>query len=345
MTGRQAGDRNRNAASSVTVVNPLPATLAHYQLEMLSTLGDLGRTAEHPHPSIEGRSVLGKLAVIFGSLFWRLLRTGKGNTLLVVWPVFGYFDALTWWWAARRNTVVLIVHDVTPLRPQFGYSSFAHKAFRFAVRRCRITVVCHTAAAAAELQQLTGVVATLASHPVMASGRSRPQSSSVVRVLGQYKTARDLTVLAHLGAKGAPDAGYTWEIHGRGWPAVDGWTTQEGFIEEAAFDTLVSGSACVVIPYTKFYQSGVIIRCLENLTPVVAVAHPQVDDLFGEDWPGVVRGEDWRAAVERATAVPSADRAAALASARDRARSEWAAVVGPTNSTSVAGAAGRRDAG
>jgi len=313
--------------STVTLVNPLPATLAHYQDEMLSTLDGTGVLPTVAHPSIEGRSALGKLAAVFSSLGWRLRRSRHAGTVLVLWPVFGYFDALTWLWSARRNRVVLIVHDVTPLRRQFGHSGFAHRAFRFAVRRGSLTVVCHTEAAAAELLALTGVEADVASHPILpAIGEHHPRVP-VVRVLGQYKTARDLTVLQTMGSTGVGPTGYSLEIHGRGWPEVEGWLTSSGFVEEDAFDRLVAEAACVIIPYSKFYQSGVIIRCLENMTPVVSVRHPQVEALFGADWPGIVTEDDWVAAVGRAVAVPADMLARSLAEAQQLAATEWSASI------------------
>jgi hypothetical protein len=337
-----AGDASRPWQDSpvrVTLTNPLPAALAHYEAELRDCLGHLQPTALGSPRSegVEGFSGLRRIGRGLG-LVGRRLKPPGSDVHLVLWPALGYYDPLTWSLAARRQPVVLVMHDIEPLRPGFGYSPAAHRAFAAATRAGRIRVVCHTQQAADLLGRLTGVVATVVPHPMLtprpasrATGGGRP----VLRVLGQYKEARDLEVLEAMAreagvpgrdapgsARGQP-AGVELEIWGRGWPEVPGWHVHPEFIDEAAFTRLATTASAVVLPYLHYWQSGVMVRAAESCVPVVGVAHPQVRFLYGDRWPGTV-GEDgsWLAAAHRAIAAGGvvADR---VRSAHEEVRAGW----------------------
>ncbi|WP_210494634.1 hypothetical protein [Patulibacter sp. SYSU D01012] len=85
-------------------------------------------------------------------------------------------------------------------------------------------------------------------------------------------------------------------------------------------------SNVVLIPYSRYYQSGIAIRALEEGTPVVGRRHTFLESLLGAAYPGLVDSEstdEWLAAIER---VVSRAHSVDL---RGRAiRSEWEVVTG-----------------
>src|SRR4051794_30593323 len=100
----------------------------------------------------------------------------------------------------------------------------------------------------------------------------------------------------------------TLEVKGRGWPPVPGWHVDDRFLTESEFDAAIASASCVVLPYARFYQSGVAVRCLELGTPVVAPPGEQISSLFGNEWPGLVHGDsDWTKATARALSVPRSE--------------------------------------
>lgn len=310
----------------LSVVNPLPRALRHYAEAILAMFPG---AVVHDRLGIEGRSGVTRALLALIVPITRLLARYPAGDVLVIWPAFGYWDTVTWWWTARRRTVHIVMHDISPLRRQFGYTTRAHRAFARSVRSSKIRVLCHTQGAADELRELTGISADVLPHPI-AEGTVEAPERTTVRVLGQYKEARSLDALTAIASE-AP--GFVLEVHGRGWPDVEGWSVRDEFIPEEEFAHLVATATCIVLPYSRLYQSGVAVRGLESGTPVVAPHHEQISLLFGENWPGTVEDEDWAAAVRRASEVP---RSAVLA-LRDRAisqaRLEWISHfdrVGPT---------------
>jgi len=94
------------------------------------------------------------------------------------------------------------------------------------------------------------------------------------------------------------------EIHGHGWERVPGWEVNSRWYSETDFDELIETSDAVIIPYTEYYQSGVAVRALERLVPVVAAGH-WFGSFFGEDYGGRVRSDAWEDALGRALALPA----------------------------------------
>jgi hypothetical protein len=247
---------------------------------------------------------------------------------IVLWPAFGYFDPLTWLRIARKASLYLVFHDIRPLRRQFGYSRFARACFRWSARAGRWKVICHTESAAVELQKLTGVRPRVLPLPVAAAsvGTAR-DSERAIRVMGQYKSARTLEPL-HMIASSQLREEFSLELHGRGWPDVVGWQRDSSFLPEETFAELIRTAACVVIPYRTFYQSGIAVQCLENRTPVVAPEHPQIEELFGRTWAGLVQDDDWVTAIERALRVESRELALLHSAALKRAIEAWNSELG-----------------
>jgi len=309
-----------------TITNPLPVALAHYEAELLDCLDDFDPVVvgEPGRETVEGLLPWQRI-LRAGALTMRRPRLPRSDVHVVAWPALGYYDALTWVPVARRQPLVLVMHDIDPLNPHPGYSRAAHRAFGLAVRRSGMHVLCHTPDAADRLQELTGIRADVVPHPTLAP-RDRPAHTNgdkrVVRVLGQYKSARELEALRMMARDVRADE-FELEIWGRGWPAVPGWRVEPRFLDEASFTDLVSSSDVVVIPYRAYSQSGVMVRAAENAVPVVGVAHHQVEFLYGPGWPGVVaNGEGWLEAARRA--IGSTEQIIAKARrAHDEVRASW----------------------
>ncbi|MGX7724531.1 hypothetical protein [Rhodococcus sp. 5G237] len=229
----------------------------------------------------------------------------QNQVILVVWPLFGYLDIITWIFLAKRNHVILIHHDPTPLRAQLGHSRPAKRAFSWISSRFHITALCHTRHAAEALWDNSRVKAIIASHPLSVPSTEGPEGAeeAAVRVLGQYKEARTLWPLVAIAASWE-NLRAPLEIHGRQWPSVDGWFVSDKFLPEQEFDHLIKTAGCIVVPYSNFFQSGVAVRAFESGVPVVAPRHEHIEELFGEDWPGFVQDdEDWPQAVRRVLAL------------------------------------------
>jgi glycosyltransferase involved in cell wall biosynthesis len=133
--------------------------------------------------------------------------------------------------------------------------------------------------------------------------RPRDEPLRQVLVLGQFKPARDLEVMATIGPP-LRAAGFLPVVAGRGWPEVAGWDVIDEFLSEADFVRLLTSSAAVLIPYAHYYQSGVALRALEHGTPVVGRATGFLEGVLGSNFSGAVEVWDdpssWIAAVVRA---------------------------------------------
>lgn len=309
----------------VTVTNPLPTALAHYQAELLDCM-DVDRECVIGDPARENIEGLGGFARVrrgaqlVGS---RLRVRPESDVHLVLWPAFGYLDAVTWSSLARRQHVAMVIHDIEPLRQQFGHSRAARTMFAHAVGSGSFSVICHTHHAAGQLAELTGVTAHVLAHPMLTPKPALEQVSGppVIRVLGQYKTARDLDVLEEIAA--APEGRrMRLEVWGRGWPQVPGWRTFPGFLSEHEFSAAVRTSRAIVLPYGSYYQSGVMVRAAENGVPVVGIDHPQIRGLYGHDWTGIAAdGEPWHEALWRS--ISADDVIDRVTAAHDWIRVQW----------------------
>lgn len=302
---------------TVLVINPLKLTLAHYEGELLETLNRSGQDAVEIAETVTGDGITGprERVAVAARTVWqrmRMARSVRGRTVIVIWPLFGYLDALTWMRLARRNTVYMVMHDPSPLRHTYGQSVWARRLFKTAVHHRRIQVLYHTAHAQRVGADINGVSGAVVPHPVgLLPARTevpqiRATSRPVIRVLGQYKHTRSLTALTAIADQAAGSCDL--EIYGRRWPQVPGWIVMDQFVPEHEFSALLESSDCVVIPYDSFFQSGVAVRCLEAGVSVVAPHHEHIAELYGDDWAGTVRdASDWYDALERALAVDAAE--------------------------------------
>jgi hypothetical protein len=274
----------------------LPAALAHYADELIAILhaaGHLART--EPVPSIErslDEPVVARTAKTVSS---RLGLRRLQDDVIVLWPAFGLLDPITF--LGRRAHTWLIVHDPTPLRRQLGMGFWAAKLGRLALTR-RLTIVVHSEPARQVMADRDWPV-VMAPHPILPPTDTSMPRGPQVRVLGQWKPARDLSPLQALASD--PALNGRREIVGRGWPDVPGWKVDARFLSEDDLDRQISEASAVVLPYERYFQSGIAVRCLEQRTPVIGRAHPFLSDLFGADWPGTVTDDDWSAGVVRAS--------------------------------------------
>jgi hypothetical protein len=64
----------------------------------------------------------------------------------------------------------------------------------------------------------------------------------------------------------------------------------------------------VVVPYERFYQSGIVARAFEKRVPVVAPRQSQTESLYGSGYVGLVStGESWSDAVAAVLNNPNLD--------------------------------------
>lgn len=287
---------------SIAIVNPLPTALRHYSQALEAVLQAAGHsTYDASTPTIEGASG-GLPAVRAARALTARRRLGKvPDDAIVVWPAFGLLDPITF--MGRQAHTWLIVHDAEPLRRQFGMGAWAGGLGRRALSE-RITVVVHSEPARRAMTD-RGWPVVAVPHPVMPPTLDANPRGTQVRVLGQFKPARSLEPLEILAAD--PSFAGRLEIGGRGWPTVPGWQVDPDFLTEDEMDRRIREAAAVVLPYDRYFQSGVAVRCLEQHTPVVGRVHPFLSDLFGSDWPGMVVGDDWSSVVTRAMHHSSQD--------------------------------------
>lgn len=278
----------------LSVVDPLPLAFRHYRSELHAVLRACGVSGDLvASPAAEGSSASGSRVRRSARLIrWRLGHQAPELATLVLWPAFGLLDPLTWW--RGRGRTWLIVHDPEPLRRQFGMGRAAAAIGRFVADR-GVGVVVHSQPAADVLGR-RGWSSELLPHPIRRPG-VHPARGRGLSVIGQWKPVRSLEPLTQL-ADDPRWAGRRYVV-GRDWPRVDGWHVDPRFVAEAELSRQISASACVILPYRGYFQSGISVRCLEAGVPVVGIDHPFLVDLYGSDWPGIVRDDDWRAAVDR----------------------------------------------
>lgn len=193
-------------------------------------------------------------------------RAKSGTPTIVAWPAYGWLEGVLWGGSANRTWVV--AHDPIPIRKQAFSGTFSKK---LAKRFSRVQWISHTSAAAEATESELGFRPLVALHPILTEQHPRLQSvqeRKVVTVLGQFKPSRNLDVLTDLAAGLEPDR-YRLQIVGRGWPAVPGWTVTNRFVSESELDGVLAKSDAVVIPYRKYWQSGIAVRAIEHGAQVV----------------------------------------------------------------------------
>ncbi|MFJ3034739.1 hypothetical protein ACIPC2_10015 [Curtobacterium pusillum] len=314
--------------ADVIVVNTLGGALRHYTVGLVASIGASGARVSVDHvdePSRTGGSGLGWVRRYVLAL-WSARRSARrsGARVIVTWPVLGHLDRLIVRVVLGRAVESsLVMHDPRPLVPARGYGRVA----RWIADRCRVEVVVHSGTAAVALaEDCPDLVPVLLPHPVVPRAATAPKQASggrpVVRVLGQFKPDRDLELLAEIGAQLGDT--HRLEITGRRWPAVDGWSVTDEFVSEERLDDLMATADAVLVPYKRFFQSGIAIRSLELGTPAIGPAGSSIADLYPDDrYLPSGSGASWCAAITTATSADP-DETRELAALADRAcREAW----------------------
>lgn len=315
-----------DAARKVLLLNPLGAALEHYTVALERQLADCGaavRTVALLEPSAPGQTRIGWIASYLRAL-WHAARAGSGAVVVQTWPVLGYWDFLIARCIARRPRFFLVIHDPVPLVRALGYGRVARAVA--SLRPMGACAIVHSAAAAdAVVADANPAALVELPHPMLPprARESSPPRAPVVRVLGQYKPDRDTDVMRALAADGP--AGVRYEVVGRGWPQIAGWTVEAGFVPEAGFDALIRDSSAIVIPYSRFFQSGVAVRALELGTPVVGLRASSLAELLGVESDWLVDGGEWTRATQAAIDADAQMVEQVAIAAYIRARGTWSA--------------------
>lgn len=294
--------------AGLVIVNPLEKALAHYVGELEATVNKLGvdtsvlATCE---PSATGGGRVRWLAR-YVALLMKSRKIARKNgvraPVIVTWPVLGYIDVLLVRVLAGPHAWV-VMHDPRPLVRSAGYGRVVRWCVRLYGARWKMIV--HSERALAHVREDSGTQNAInLPHPILHNSRgSDVTRTRDVRVFGQFKRDRDLSALEHI-PKHCPSE-ISFEIHGRGWPEISGWRVRDKFIPETELDELLRSSGAVLIPYKRFYQSGIAIRCLENEVPFVGPADSSLSDLLEECSPLLVANGDWVSAVQAALNLPN----------------------------------------
>jgi hypothetical protein len=318
-----SSDRTRH----VVVINPLGGALHDYTLKLLATLhaAEINALAwSIDEPSVAGTSSVRWLFQYFRLLVSSRPRRGRRYRVLVTWPVLGHWDRIIVPLLTGARDAEIVMHDPRPLVRARGYGSMSVGVVRMLAPSGNLIV--HSALAQADLKTV-GVGSTILPHPIIASlSKRQVPARKVLRVLGQWKPDRDVDLLAQLAGL-LPNVDR--EIVGRRWPAVEGWRVHDAFASEEELDVLIGTSSAVLIPYQRFYQSGIAARAIEAAVPVVG-RRPELSSMTGADYPFLVdaaaTAADWAKAISAAIASdPSAVEATrTIAAARsERAWEEW----------------------
>jgi hypothetical protein len=243
-----------------------------------------------------------KLGAAGRDLIGRARASRVAGDLIVCWPVFGLAEPALWFTASAEARITLLVHDPVPLRRQIGMGRLARRLGRIGTSHRSVTVAVHSSPARDALVSLGWSEPVVLPHPILPRFTPQPRiiDGNIALVCGQYKPARDLSLLEQIG-RPLLERGFRPVIRGRGWPKVPGWEVEEGFLSEEALDRSLVDSAAVLIPYTQFFQSGVAVRAVELGVPVAGPRHPFLTDLLGTEWPGFTEAQNPAGWVEAVT--------------------------------------------
>ncbi|GAB5077192.1 glycosyltransferase [Arthrobacter sp. AD-310] len=274
------------AELAVEIVNPLGGALSHYTKALEALLQDAGasvKVSAAVEPSVSGEGRFAWLAKYLTLLFLAG-RSKNKRKVLVVWPVLGFLDIVLTRLLCGDKAVSVVYHDPKPLVRSVGTGGLTAKFVARWPRKAAVIVHSRMAANAMDDAGL-GDGQIVLEHPMLppaadpcAEGAPR-HPRPIVRVLGQYKQDRDIEVLCALGKDLAQSC--ELEVVGRGWPSIAGWKVDARFVPEAELNELIRSSDAVVIPYKRFYQSGIAVRALELGTPIVGRAGTSLSDLYG----------------------------------------------------------------
>ena len=312
----------------IQLANPLPSALAHYEVALVETLGRVGVSVEsYRLPSVEGLSPRLKISSALATLriaFWpNLVR----QRVVRLWPVFGLVDLLIWP-RTRHEISACVIHDPVPLRRQFGFGRMARLLLGIWPSGLLSSAISHSRDATLEIRKLRQDLHVVeALHPIRSAQHQAAEKSHppVILVAGQFKPARDLEVLERLGSL-LRSHGFEPRIVGRGWPTVEGWFVDSRFLGETELEREISRASAVLVPYRYFFQSGIMLRALENGSVPVAPLNSFSEAVLGHGSPFCVSDSEspnaWLKAI-RLAASRSHIEVTIFESYRERCDASW----------------------
>ena len=305
ISGRQLlSVSRRRSRPHVAILNPLGAALRHYTRALESEL-------QMASAAVMVDSILEPSSAPYGRIGWlvrfylhiALLRTTRPERIIVTWPPLGMIDVLLLR-AIGGPYAYIVVHDPIPLVRAIGYNRVVGRSLRLVPSAQTIV---HSQPAADALKDLTGITPDMLRHPMIWTADSQacvssPNPVPTVLVFGQFKPDRDTQLLSALGKRLA--GRYGLKIVGRGWQQMENWAVTDCFIPEPEVEQLLLSATVVLIPYTRYFQSGVATRCVELGVPVVGSRTQSLEDLLGIDSGLLVKNpesvDDWVRSIEHA---------------------------------------------
>ncbi|WP_241483851.1 hypothetical protein [Rhodococcoides fascians] len=186
-------------------------------------------------------------------------------------------------------------------------------------------VLVHSITAAVDVKaDIPNAQPVVVRHPIDADAKDDEApvpGGRVVRVFGQFKRDRDVSALIEI-AQQLP-GNLIFEIHGRGWPEIEGWDVKSAYLSEDELDSLIRSSAVVVVPYKRFYQSGIAVRCVELGVPFVGPSVGSLIDLVGEGSELLVKSNEWCSAVAEALKYDRSAMSEVLSRYAMATKSDW----------------------
>jgi hypothetical protein len=324
LSARQSASAPRGRPE-ILLLNPLGAALGHYTASLRQMLADCGapvRSLTLMEPSAPGQSRRRWLRQYLAALRGAAQR--RESVVLQTWPLLGYCDYAISRCILRDAHAPIVMHDPVPLARAIGYGRLARVVASLPAVGAHAIV--HSRSAARALGAGAGLREILElPHPMFAPRTRQPgeRRQVVVRVLGQYKPDRDVRGMERLAAEGP--LGWRYEAVGRGWPAVAGWSVTDRFVAEEQLDELIRTSSAVLVPYVRFFQSGMAIRALELGTPVVGPRSSSLAELLGADSDWLLDGERWEPALQAAVGASPEEAHRVGWRAYETARERWGA--------------------
>jgi len=308
----------------VTVANPLPDALYHYMIELRETLARINVSVDYDDtiPSIEGVGLSGKIAYLLA----RSKRINNNECYLSTWSSVGLLEP--WLFHGHNSDFGVINHDPVPLRRQSGFG-VGSRLLASIFRSKHVQIIDHSPDAHAVLTNLyphAEIISMM--HPILSHQNVKKTTEGVVLVAGQYKPSRDLDLLSKLGYL-LKKNGLRPRIVGRGWPSdLEAWEVVSRFASEDELTEELTQASVLCVPYKHFFQSGVMIRALEQGTLSVSPQNSFVTQLLGSS-PFIVQTpeiiECWVTAIEQAVDAPQEMAEALFLNYREKCDISWLA--------------------
>lgn len=286
----------------ISIANPLPLVMAHYVDELCDTMDRVEISYDlYPAWGVEGKAgACGRAQMLLNALANPVRGRFHSNAVFVAWPSLGLLDGRLWTSHHGRHFVVL--HDPVPIRRQVGFGKLSQRIARRAGKSAP-TVVTHSRDAYGIARELFPEHRHLhLPHPIATNQQlgDAKRGQRIVLVAGQFKPERNLDLLRELGPR-LHEIGAVGKICGRGWPEIPGWNVDSRFLGESELDKALSAASAVIIPYSRYYQSGIAIRALELGTMSVSPENSFARDVLGACGViGPTQGvDDWLSAIRR----------------------------------------------